>query len=86
MESSGGTAALPLFPNGDVILIIPVGNVYKLHSDILRRCSGFFADHLTEENGAKLKRAAERSGVHTRYKFDLTPSVEQPHGVFQMKV
>jgi hypothetical protein len=86
MESSSGTAEFPLFPNGDVTLIIPLGDVYKLHSDVLRRCSGHFADLLTAENGAKLKKAAERSGVYTRYKLDLVPSMEHPNGVFQMKV
>lgn len=46
------SSEFPFFTNGDVTLFIPPGNFYKLHSDILRRCSGFFADVLTEENAA----------------------------------
>lgn len=75
------------FPNGDVIISIPPNDVYRLHSDVLRRSSPtHLGVLLAPEHGAQLAKAAVSGGCFTRYKLELIPSKEHPNGIFHRKV
>lgn len=80
------TSSFPIFNDGDVRLVIPPGDIYQLHSTVLKRSSGFFLGALTENNAAKLYSKAKKSGVTVRFQLQLVYSPANPNGVFEMMV
>lgn len=80
------SSSFPMFSDGDVMLVISPEHLYRLHSSVLKRCSGFFASVLTESRAAKLATQAMRAGNTLRFYLQLIYSPANPNGVFQMKV
>ncbi|KAK3081162.1 hypothetical protein LTS18_009588, partial [Coniosporium uncinatum] len=65
----------PHCSDGDVMIVLAPGRFFQLHSDVLKRSSGFFQEVLTEENAIYLSEKAKRQGVCIRYRLEL---VERP--------
>ena len=61
----------PRFDDGDVVIGLPGGRLYLLHTAVLRRNSAYFSDLLDEDLGAKLTTKARKEGVNVRYRVDL---------------
>ncbi|OKL61235.1 hypothetical protein UA08_03852 [Talaromyces atroroseus] len=76
----------PFFNNGDVLIIVPPSDVYKLHSDVLKRCSPkHMGALLASKYAAQLTKAAVSSGCFTRFKLALEYSEDHPNGALQRK-
>ncbi|KAL9118902.1 MAG: hypothetical protein Q9187_004541 [Circinaria calcarea] len=60
----------PKFPDGDVMIVLSGGRVYRLHASILRHSSDLFACLLPEEHGATLSSKAKKDGATIRYRLD----------------
>ncbi|KAI9695887.1 MAG: hypothetical protein M1836_006004 [Candelina mexicana] len=71
------TSKFPHFDDADVVIHLGGGRLYHLHASVLRRNSTFFAEHLTEENGAVLSSKAKKEGVTVRYRVELTELAPQ---------
>ena len=64
----------PRCNNGDVLIMLSPDKAFQLHSEILRRHSKFFREHL-KDGGATLSTTAKRNGEFVRWRFDM---VERP--------
>jgi hypothetical protein len=72
-------SAFPVFPDGDVLIVLSGIRLFRLHSGILRHASKVFETLLSEDHGAKLTPKAKREGATVRWRLDLL-DVEKPPG------
>jgi hypothetical protein len=68
----------PMCRDGDVLITLTTNRQLQLHSGILKRHSQFFNDHLLEGNAIDLSATAKKSGVTTRWRFDLQHTPGMP--------
>ena len=79
----------PRFDDGDVVIGLPGGRLYLLHTAVLRRNSAYFSDLLAEDFGATLNPKARKEGVSIRYRVDLIfdgPATGSSSAHFVLKV
>lgn len=67
----------PLCTNGDTLIVLSPKHTLQLHSDILKRRSTFFKEHISQENSATLSSSVRHSDKETvRWRFDLLDKPE----------
>ena len=61
----------PSFDDGDVLIVLSKKNMYKLHSNVIRRSAPVMGALLTENNAAKLNPKARKTNNALRWRVDL---------------
>lgn len=76
----------PMFPDGDVLIILSSSRSYYLHAGVLRRNSTTFAKLVDEDHAAVLTPNAKKEGIRTRFRLDLTGASGTTPGHFVRRV
>lgn len=83
-DSSHFNNVFPQFDDGDTVITITAGWVFRLHSSILCRLSPFFQRVLTNENAVFPERAVS-NGVAPYYRLSLVEDDEGEFAEFVLK-
>jgi hypothetical protein len=76
-KSTMDFTGFPLCSNGDTLIALSPNHALQLHSEILKRHSKFFKEHISQENAATLSSSVRHSNNETvRWRFDLLDKPE----------
>lgn len=77
IDAMASNASFPMFPDGDVKVVVNPDQQYQLHSNVLKHASPILRSLLADKYAAQLGKKAQRDGIVVRHKLVLinNPSI-----------